>query len=53
MNPFLRGIERNRDHGIPSYYGFRELYELPKIMDFNDLEEFMLPDVYVHVSKTF
>jgi hypothetical protein len=41
----MKDIERNRDHGIPLYSEFRKLCQLPEIMDFIDLEKYILPEV--------
>jgi peroxidase len=38
-------VWRGRDHGLPGYNTYRELFGLPKAKKFTDLADVLSPDV--------
>ena len=40
---FAFDIQRGRDHGLPPYYKWREVCNLPPAANFSQMKEFMRP----------
>lgn len=44
-------MQRGRDHGLPPYNEWREVCGYEKAKNWNDLEEFMEPQVLINYSN--